>query len=298
MRVDIYCVSLSLLHLFIVSVRIWLAEIEGLLRSSEVYHSQFLLLNELEALYPDVYRNVHEYGNRYCKGGVFGIYQGASNHEELHNLMKATIMIRRLKKDVLSELPVKCRQQMLSLQVVPHDFFIDAQVFLDLAEKDVKQINALFRESVALSIGDWFFDRVGVSAIDCPYPCLRVLPNLSYVLRESDIIKTTRICYTNLRDQAMRLCDTSMHMERTFQKDNFNHLNEKYDTDAPGIARTAPPTIVASVKPQIVPTPMSATPPPALTLAPTIAPYWGMCPNDALRVFDEMLERDLVAWIN
>ncbi|KAL6186172.1 hypothetical protein ACLB2K_042293 [Fragaria x ananassa] len=85
---------------------------------------------KLEALYPDVYKNVHEYGKRYCKGGTFGVYQGASNHEELHNLMKATVMIRRLKNDVLSELPVKRRQQ----------------VFLDLAEKDMKQINALFRE--------------------------------------------------------------------------------------------------------------------------------------------------------
>ncbi|KAI5415421.1 hypothetical protein KIW84_040747 [Lathyrus oleraceus] len=88
------------------------------------------LFKQLEALYPDVYKNVHEYGNRYCKGGVFGLYQGASNHEELHNLMKATSMIRRLKKDVLSELPVKRRQQ----------------VFLDLADKDMKQINILFRE--------------------------------------------------------------------------------------------------------------------------------------------------------
>lgn len=88
------------------------------------------LFKQLEALYPDVYKNVHEYGNRYCKGGVFGLYQGASNHEELHNLIKATLMIRRLKKDVLSELPVKRRQQ----------------VFLELGEKEMRQINALFRE--------------------------------------------------------------------------------------------------------------------------------------------------------
>ncbi|KAI3459786.1 hypothetical protein Pfo_016449 [Paulownia fortunei] len=88
------------------------------------------LFKQLEALYPDVYKNVHEYGNRYCKGGIFGVYQGASNHEELHNLMKATLMIRRLKKDVLSELPVKRRQQ----------------VFLELREEEMRQINALFRE--------------------------------------------------------------------------------------------------------------------------------------------------------
>lgn len=50
--------------------------------------------------------------------GVFGMYQGASNHEELHNLMKATVLIRRLKKDVLSELPVKRRQQVALCQFV------------------------------------------------------------------------------------------------------------------------------------------------------------------------------------
>ncbi|XP_068663502.1 uncharacterized protein [Aristolochia californica] len=88
------------------------------------------LFKQLEALFPDVYRNIHDYGRRYCKGGVFGLYQGASNHEELHNLMKATVMIRRLKKDVLKELPEKRRQQ----------------VFLSLDEKDMVQLRALFRE--------------------------------------------------------------------------------------------------------------------------------------------------------
>ncbi|KAK9169118.1 hypothetical protein Syun_001258 [Stephania yunnanensis] len=32
--------------------------------------------------------------------------------------------------------------------------------------------------SVALSVGDWFFDRVGVSAIDCPYPYDNTCHNL------------------------------------------------------------------------------------------------------------------------
>ncbi|OEL22849.1 DNA annealing helicase and endonuclease ZRANB3 [Dichanthelium oligosanthes] len=94
------------------------------------------LFPQLQALYPTVYKNVRDYGDRYCKGGFFGLYQGASNHEELHNLMKATVMIRRLKKDVLSQLPVKRRQQ----------------VFLDLSEKDVKHVRALFHELETLKI--------------------------------------------------------------------------------------------------------------------------------------------------
>ncbi|KAK9104763.1 hypothetical protein Scep_021607 [Stephania cephalantha] len=32
---------------------------------------------------------------------------------------------------------------------------------------------------VTLSVGDWFFDRVGVSAIDCPYPCDNTCHNLA-----------------------------------------------------------------------------------------------------------------------
>ncbi|KAK9143048.1 hypothetical protein Syun_012448 [Stephania yunnanensis] len=34
--------------------------------------------------------------------------------------------------------------------------------------------------SVALSVGDWFFARVGVSAIDCPYPCDNTCHNLVF----------------------------------------------------------------------------------------------------------------------
>ncbi|GER42409.1 chromatin remodeling factor18 [Striga asiatica] len=100
----------------------------------------------LEALYPNVYSNVHDYGNRYCKGGIFGLYQGASNHEELHNLIKATLMIRRLKKDVLSELPVKRRQQEQLPSSSLFKYNMLCLVFLELKDEDMRQINALFRE--------------------------------------------------------------------------------------------------------------------------------------------------------
>eukprot|EP00250_Pteridium_aquilinum_P008253 c17804_g2_i1 orf=317-2359(-) len=92
------------------------------------------LYKQLEALQPGTFKNVHEYGKRYCMGGHFGVYQGASNCEELHGLMKFTVMIRRLKKDVLSELPLKRRQQ----------------IYLSLDEKGLKQMRALFYELEAV----------------------------------------------------------------------------------------------------------------------------------------------------
>ncbi|KAH8946918.1 hypothetical protein BDL97_11G012600 [Sphagnum fallax] len=88
------------------------------------------LFKQLEALQPVTYKSLHEYGNRYCIGGNFGVYQGSSNLQELHGLVKATVMIRRLKRDVLSQLPQKRRQQ----------------VFIALDDKGIKQMRALFHE--------------------------------------------------------------------------------------------------------------------------------------------------------
>lgn len=54
-----------------------------------------------------------QFGIRYCKGyrGRFGWdFTGSSNLDELQDLLRRTIMIRRKKIDVLTELPVKRRQ--------------------------------------------------------------------------------------------------------------------------------------------------------------------------------------------
>ncbi|XP_063984206.1 SWI/SNF-related matrix-associated actin-dependent regulator of chromatin subfamily A-like protein 1 isoform X2 [Diachasmimorpha longicaudata] len=56
---------------------------------------------------------IHDYGMRYCEGkkGPFGWdYQGACNTTELQLFLKASILIRRLKSEVLTQLPEKVRQ--------------------------------------------------------------------------------------------------------------------------------------------------------------------------------------------
>ncbi len=74
------------------------------------------LYNLMHILRPDVFTNFREFGNRYCdpshnkfSGGLD--YSGAMNMKELHYLLMNSVMIRRLKKDVLTELPPKRRQK-------------------------------------------------------------------------------------------------------------------------------------------------------------------------------------------
>ncbi|XP_019885387.1 SWI/SNF-related matrix-associated actin-dependent regulator of chromatin subfamily A-like protein 1 isoform X3 [Camponotus floridanus] len=69
-------------------------------------HSQISLILPRFIRYED-------YGIRYCAGqkNVFGWdFTGSSNMQELQLLLKTTCMIRRLKSDVLSQLPSKTRQ--------------------------------------------------------------------------------------------------------------------------------------------------------------------------------------------
>lgn len=57
--------------------------------------------------------NYNLFGKRYCKGEIIGgqlDFSGASNLEELNKRLRSTFMLRRLKKDVMPELPPKRRQ--------------------------------------------------------------------------------------------------------------------------------------------------------------------------------------------
>lgn len=57
---------------------------------------------------------MRDFGERYCRAPPSrfgGVYDGATNLDELHRVLTAAVMVRRLKSGVLSQLPPKRRQQ-------------------------------------------------------------------------------------------------------------------------------------------------------------------------------------------
>jgi SWI/SNF-related matrix-associated actin-dependent regulator 1 of chromatin subfamily A len=70
------------------------------------------LFTQLEALVPRVFCRLSDYGRRYCaNGGPFGMFTGCTHADELHVMISKLCMVRRLKKDVLKDLPPKQRSQ-------------------------------------------------------------------------------------------------------------------------------------------------------------------------------------------
>lgn len=71
------------------------------------------LFTTLKVLAPNLFPNFMQYAKRYCNAfqNRFGWdMTGASNLDELQEKLRSSVMIRRLKKDVLKELPDKTRQ--------------------------------------------------------------------------------------------------------------------------------------------------------------------------------------------
>ena len=70
------------------------------------------LYNLLKILRPDIMTSFTQYAQRYCdpKATRFGLdYTGSTCIDELNYLLTSTMMIRRLKKQVLTQLPPKTR---------------------------------------------------------------------------------------------------------------------------------------------------------------------------------------------
>jgi SWI/SNF-related matrix-associated actin-dependent regulator of chromatin subfamily A-like protein 1 len=85
-----------------------------LLSGTPVLSKPVEVFNLMKILRPDVHPNFTNFTRRYCDAKMmkWGMdYSGSSNVQELHYLLLKHYMIRRLKKEVLDELPDKRRQQ-------------------------------------------------------------------------------------------------------------------------------------------------------------------------------------------
>jgi len=96
------------------------AEKKILLTGTPISNRPIEIFPLISFLWPLVFRNMWHFAKRYCDATNTGYgwdMSGSSNLDELQNMLRANGMIRRLKADVLKELPPKTRQVL----VLPSD---------------------------------------------------------------------------------------------------------------------------------------------------------------------------------
>ncbi|XP_078408885.1 SWI/SNF-related matrix-associated actin-dependent regulator of chromatin subfamily A-like protein 1 isoform X2 [Cetorhinus maximus] len=104
------------------------------------------LYSQITVLRPKLFSNFHDFGMRYCAAKQFPWgwdYSGSSNLLELRLLLLESVMIRRLKSDVLSQLPAKRRKVVL---VEPEGVSAKARAALEAAAKEMAKDHKTKRE--------------------------------------------------------------------------------------------------------------------------------------------------------
>ncbi|KAG8125233.1 hypothetical protein E2320_020541 [Naja naja] len=127
-------------------------------RPSELY-------TQIAMVQPTFFPQFHEFGVRYCdaKQRPWGWdYSGSSNLGELKLLLEETVMIRRLKSDVLSQLPAKQRKMVV---VTPEGINTRTKAELTAAAKEMaKGFKSKQEQKEALIV---FYNKTSEAKIHC-----------------------------------------------------------------------------------------------------------------------------------
>ncbi|XP_077011183.1 SWI/SNF-related matrix-associated actin-dependent regulator of chromatin subfamily A-like protein 1 isoform X2 [Tamandua tetradactyla] len=123
------------------------------------------LYNQIIAVKPTFFPQFHAFGLRYCdaKRHPWGWdYSGSSNLRELKLLLEEAVMLRRLKSDVLSQLPAKQRKMVV---IAPGRIGARARAALDAAAKEMTtKDKTKLQQKEALIL---FFNRTAEAKIPC-----------------------------------------------------------------------------------------------------------------------------------
>ena len=135
-----------------------------LLTGTPIVNRPAELFNLLQLLDPDRWDNFFKYAQRYCAAyqGQWGWdFSGSSNLGELQNILRRTVMVRRLKEDVLTDLPAKRRQvipiplngysEQVRKEKDLEDQYADeiAQAQNDMAQADIAEDKKAYQAAVA-----------------------------------------------------------------------------------------------------------------------------------------------------
>ena len=128
-----------------------------LLTGTPILAKPMEIFSLLHILRPDKFKGFKEFGTRYCDPKMlpFGLidWSGSSNSRELNSILNK-LMIRRLKKDVLSQLPPKKRQK---IEIATDSKIIKRlKIFM---EKSSKKFEELLGTQIEL-------DKLGINADD------------------------------------------------------------------------------------------------------------------------------------
>jgi SWI/SNF-related matrix-associated actin-dependent regulator 1 of chromatin subfamily A len=112
------------------------------------------LYNAIKLINPTIITSRFNFGKQYCGGHHDGFgwnFNGASNTNELHQLLTSTIMIRRLKKDVLKDLPDK-QYSVVPMEMTNRKEYTEAEEDLVAFVKQLTDDN--FRKDLRTKLGD------------------------------------------------------------------------------------------------------------------------------------------------
>lgn len=128
------------------------------LTGTPILNKPIEIFNIVNFLFPYTFISEMQFAKKFCnaKHNGFGWdFSGASNLDELNFILRCTGMIRRLKKDVLKQLPDKVRNvievEIKSGKHIINDEFFEAIDFLEVVNKIPFEKQALFRKEVGLS---------------------------------------------------------------------------------------------------------------------------------------------------
>ncbi|KAM9305721.1 SWI/SNF-related matrix-associated actin-dependent regulator of chromatin subfamily A-like protein 1 [Gastrophryne carolinensis] len=123
------------------------------------------LYTQIAAVRPSFFPRFHDFGLRYCEAKQMPWgwdYSGSSNLNELKLLLEESIMIRRLKSEVLSQLPSKQRKMVV---IAPEGINAKTKAALAAAAKEMtKGFRSKSQEKEALLL---FYNRTAEAKIRC-----------------------------------------------------------------------------------------------------------------------------------